>query len=442
MCNNAHYIEQPAGFIYMFEDNNNMIQKSILGTIAKDQLKEFDLLKDTVQRTIFKDALSYSGSSAFVVKGVRRCGKSTLLKQIMKQKFGEEFLYFDFDDEIIISFKAEDFQSLMEVLIELFGDKKTVFFDEIQNITGWELFINRLLRQGYHVFITGSNANLLSKELGTHLTGRHTDLELYPFSFTEFLKAEKIEPKNKYYSTQEVALFSKKFKEYLTKGGMPEVIIFNNEEILTKVLKDIIQADIMQRYAIRSQTELRAVINFLITNSGNSITFRSIKDNFEISPNTVQKFIEYIEETYLIFTIRKYEKKIKLIDKNPRKVYCIDNGIITKNTPSMKEQYGALLENTVAINLKRLNKEFYYYSNRNQSETDFLIPKDKQAIQVCYELNEKNKERETKGLLAGMQELKTNHGLILTLNQEEEINISGKKISVKPTWKWLLEKEK
>src|SRR3989344_5829617 len=367
-----------------------MISKSTLGTVAKDQLKEFFNTKDLVSRNLFKKAFSYGGASAFVVKGVRRCGKSTLLMQVIGEKFPGNFLYFNFDDERIAEFKAEDFQPLMEVLIEMSGEKKNVFFDEIQNIRGWELFINRLLRQEYHVFITGSNSNLLSKELGTHMTGRHVDMELYPFSFREFLGANGIKlPAKNFFSTEEKANLSKKFKEYMSKGGMPEAVVFDNEGILTQILNDIIQKDIVTRYNTRKPAELKAVLKFLIANAANPITFRAMLNNFQIkSANTVQKYIEYAEETYLVFTVKKFEKKMKRFDKNPRKIYCIDNGIVTKNPPSTADRDSGLLENVVAVHLKRMGKEFYYYKGKTGKEADFVVPGEKQAIQVSYELNE------------------------------------------------------
>ncbi len=335
-----------------------MISKATLGTVIKDQLEEFVDIKNAVPRSIFEKAIAYSGASAFIIKGVRRCGKSTLMKQIIGQKFGKNFFYLNFDDERISSFLSDDFQGLMEVFIENIGKKKNVFFDEIQNITGWELFVNRLLRQGYHVFITGSNSKLLSKELGTHMTGRHVDIELYPFSFTEFLQAQKIETQPKsFYSTEETAQLSKKFKEYMANGGMPEVIVYSNYGMLSQILNDIIQRDIVTRYNIRKVAQFKAVLNFLIANCANPTTFRAIINNFQIkSANTVQKYIEYAEETYLVFTIKKFEKKMKIFDKNPKKIYCIDNGIITKNTPSISNSNRGLLENTVAIHLQRTGK--------------------------------------------------------------------------------------
>jgi len=419
-----------------------MISKSVLGTIAKDQLKEFSALEDSVSRNILSHIRAYKGVAAFTIKGLRRCGKSTLMKQLVKSEFPDDFYYFNFDDERITGFKAEDFQTLMEVWIELFGQKKNIFFDEIQNIRGWELFVNRILREGYHVFITGSNANLLSKELGTYLTGRHVDIELYPFSFEEFLKAKKIKPPKGFYATEEKALLNKEFKEYFESGGMPEVVVLGNELILTHILNDIIQKDIVSRYNIRKPGELKTVIKFLIANTANPITYRSIKDNFGIkSANTIKKYVEYTEETYLIFTVKKFDKKIKQFDKNPRKVYCIDNGIIAKNTPSMNEKRGAMLENIVAIHLKRLGKEFYYHKGKNGAEADFVIPQEKAVIQVCYELTEKNKERELKGLGEAMKHIKATKGIILTFDQEQYATKEDKKITVKPAWQWLLDNE-
>jgi uncharacterized protein len=205
-----------------------MLSKEIIGNVVKDQLNEFELLRDTVPRTRYPEMASYKGTSVFVVKGLRRCGKSTLLKQIITREYNNDFCYFNFDDDRIMDFKVEDFQTLMEVFVELFGNSKNLFFDEIQNIAGWELFINRILRQGYRVFITGSNANLLSKELGTHLTGRHIDIELYPFSFQEFLKFKNKLPSKRFYTTKESADIFKEFKQYFLTGGLPESVVFSN----------------------------------------------------------------------------------------------------------------------------------------------------------------------------------------------------------------------
>ena len=198
-----------------------------------------------------------------------------MLKQIINNRFRDSFLYFNFDDERITGFAVEDFQALMETFMELFGDIRNVFFDEIQNVRGWELFINRLLREGYRVFITGSNSNLLSMELGTHLTGRHVDMELYPFSFLEFLRARNIDFSANDYSTQWKATATTAFNEYFSSGGMPESVVSGNNSVLTQLVSDIIQKNVMNRYNIRKFPEIRDILRFLITVSEKTHFFRS-----------------------------------------------------------------------------------------------------------------------------------------------------------------------
>ena len=420
-----------------------MIPKALLNTVIVDQSKELGSVREYVGRNMLPLAISYSGSSALVVKGVRRCGKSTLLKQLINTKFTGDFIYFNFDDERISNFKAEDFQTLMEALIGVFGDKKNVFFDEIQNVEGWELFVNRLLRQGYRVFITGSNANLLSRELGTHMTGRHVDIELYPFSFLEFIRARGIDiPKNGLYSTEQRARLSSEFEEYMEKGGMPEVVVYSNEAVLTQLVNDIIQKDILSRYNVRKPNELKAVIKFLIANASNEITYRSIAKNFAVrSPDTVEKYVSYASEAYLTFEIRRFEKKLRKIDKNPRKIYCVDTGIITKNTPNFFEKKGAILENIAAVQMKRLGHEFYYYRNTNGHEVDFVIPSKKEAIQVCYEFNNENRSRELRGMESAKRCSNASKFTILTIDQELDIKHENMNVKIMPMWRWLLESE-
>lgn len=420
-----------------------MIPKTILGTILKDQAKQFVSLIDTVPRSILPFASMFQGSSVFVIKGLRRSGKSTLLQQISRTRSPEDHLYFNFDDERITGFTADDFQDLIEVSIELFGKKNHLYFDEIQNVPGWEVFINRMLREGHCTYITGSNAHLLSSELGTYLTGRHTDIELYPFSFKEYLKAKHMDiPTEDFYSTDEKALFLRAFKEYIAYGGMPEVVVYKNESILSQVVNDIIHRDIVTRHNIRKPAELKNVIRFLIANTANAITYRSIQNNFRIkSANTIQKYIDYAEETYLLFSVHRYEPKIKQFDKNPKKIYCIDPGIVAHNIPLVENQ-GAILETIVAIHLKRLGTPFYYFSeSRTNAECDFIVPAQRHAIQVCYQLHINNREREIKGLIQALNLLNTNQGYLLTLDQEEQIVQDGKTIVVKPAWQWLLNNE-
>jgi hypothetical protein len=332
---------------------------------------------------------------------------------------------------------------LIETFIELFGQRKNVFFDEIQDVRGWELFINRLLREGYRVFITGSNANLLSHELGTHLTGRHMDLELYPFSFIEYLRAKNLQNIAKgRYNTAARAKLSAEFERYFLIGGMPEVVISEETAILTYLMNDVIQKDIITRYNLRKPSEIKNILRFILSNVSNETTYRSLTIATDSkSENTVKKYIQYLEETYIIFGVNRYDKKLKRRDKNPKKYYSIDNGIVIKNIPTFVENKGRLLENLVAVNLKRIQKEFYFYRDKNGSEVDFVIPSEKQMIQVCYELNQQNRKREIKGFVMARKEIDAEKYLIITMNQEENIQLDEFSIEVKPIWLWLLESQ-
>ena len=418
-----------------------MIQRALLWTIINDQFSEVGRANHMVNRDLYTEALDYAGSSALVIKGARRCGKSTLLKQIIRDKFQDDFFYFSFDDERLIKFGTEDFQALIETFIEKFGSRRSVFLDEIQNVKGWELFISRLLREGYRVFITGSNSNLLSKELGTHLTGRHIDLELYPFSFKEFLRSKKIEVLDPgKHTTTERSVISGAFREYFSKGGMPEVVTTGNDAILLQYTSDIIQRDIIGRHEIRKPQELKSIARFLIANASNEITFRSISHNLNMaSEKTVKQYVEYLEDTYLVFQVERFSRKLKTVDKSPRKIYCIDNGIILKNAPDYRNNHGAILENIVALQLKRRGKDFYYYRHDSGAEVDFIIPSEHEMIQVCYEIQPDNAAREIRGFRKAMTDIKADKFIILTMDQEETIEQDGLKIEILPAWKWLIE---
>lgn len=420
-----------------------MLPKSLIKFVILDQLEEVNVQQKLVIRDIYSSVVEYNGSSALIIKGLRRSGKSTLLKQLISSKFPDSFFYFNFDDDRVFEFTVQDFQMLIETFIELFGQRKNVFFDEIQDVRGWELFINRLLREGYRVFITGSNANLLSHELGTHLTGRHMDLELYPFSFMEYLRAKNLQniAKGKY-NTAARAKLSAEFERYFLIGGMPEVVISEETAILTYLMNDVIQKDIITRYNLRKPSEIKNILRFILSNVSNETTYRSLTIATDSkSENTVKKYIQYLEETYIIFGVNRYDKKLKRRDKNPKKYYSVDNGIVIKNIPTFVENKGRPLENLVAVNLKRIQKEFYFYRDKNGSEVDFVIPSEKQMIQVCYELNQQNRKREIKGFVMARKEIDAEKYLIITMNQEENIQLDEFSIEVKPIWLWLLESQ-
>ncbi len=425
-----------------------MVNRAELLNILADQNRSLDLARSSIPRHDLDRVANYAGKSALILKGVRRCGKSTILKQFMNLKFSKPF-YVNFEDERLVDFRVEDFQKVVECLTELFGSQSVFFFDEIQNIKYWEKFVHRLLEMGNRVYLTGSNSELLSKELGTHMTGRHVDFEIFPFSFQEFLAFKNFSiAGNSKYLTEKRSELSAFFKEYLEKGGMPEPVISGSLDVFGSIVEDIVQKDIIKRYNLRKAEELNKIVLFLISNVSKMISFKSIAGNFGVSsPSTAERYVSYLEDTYLIFTVRKFERKLKQFDKNPKKIYCIDNGIVSKKSVKLAGHSGALLENLVAVQLRKSGFRQFYYINKNGTETDFVLvdsndleKKVLHAIQVCVDPEDiLTRGREEKALLATLNAENLEKGSIITLDFEQEVEINGKKISYVPAWKWLLE---
>ncbi|MBS3092095.1 ATP-binding protein [Candidatus Pacearchaeota archaeon] len=421
--------------------------------LSEEQIKEI-LVKQRetifnkkygIERTILRKIESkIKLPHVVVLTGLRRSGKSTLLRQLIKKIYNDEdFYYINFEDERLFNFPANEFNKLYEGLISLYGKKKVFFLDEIQNVTNFETFIRRFYEEGFKFFITGSSATLLSKELGTKLTGRHVDIVVRPFSFSEFLELREFNiEKDSVYKTESKVEIKKYFEEYLIGGGMPEYLIYNDFELLTKVYEDTILKDIAVRHKVNNIIVLRNLYSILISNFANKFSFNSLKKITDInSVNTIKKFIHYLEETYFARTINKFDYSLKKQLINDKKFYVIDNGFIGVLSKKLTKDKGWLLENLVFNSLNK-NNDVFYYSNKN--ECDFLLVKNKtviNAIQVCYDLNEDNREREISGLSEAMDKFKLNEGLLLTNSQEEEIKIESKKIKVMPVWKWLLEEK-
>ena len=247
-----------------------------------------------------------------VISGVRRGGKSTLMGQIFKKHYKDEIYFVDFEDERFINFTAQDFNSLYEVLIELYGLKHAFFFDEIQNIEGWELFVRRIHRDKNKVFITGSNASLLSSELSTRLTGRHIVVELLPFSFREYLKYYQIGYNEKsFLITQEKGVLKKYFNEFLENGGMPEYLEHKNPLVLQNVYENVLYKDVIVRYEIKEIKAIRELALDLLSNIGSPLSYTKMKNNLNLgSVNTVKNYIHYLENAYLICTLDRFSFSI------------------------------------------------------------------------------------------------------------------------------------
>jgi uncharacterized protein len=367
--------------------------------IARDYMKKINLSLKHVE----------------VVSGVRRCGKSTFLKQIMIQY--TEFAYFNFEDSRIFGFEVTDFQKLDEVIGT---GKAAYFFDEIQNVEAWEIFVRQLHDRGEKVYITGSNASLLSKELGTRLTGRHLGHELFPFSYSEYLL----------FKDQEIN--SSTFEDYLQKGGFPEYLDIEKTEVLQNLLKDIVYRDIAIRYNIKNTRTLMDITLFLISNVGKEFTYNSIRNNFSIgSANTVSDYLAWLQDSYLFFFLPRFSWSLKVSAVNPRKVYAVDNGLVNANSLSFSKDKGRLLENVVFIHLRRIYSSIFYF--KEKGECDFVVFKSDQSVilfQVCLEVHGENKDREINGLLEAMDYFKVSEGTIVSFNQTDSLKINSKKINI------------
>lgn len=375
-----------------------------------------------------------------IISGIRRSGKSTLLYQ-MKSEYLNDSYYVNYDDERFIQFTIDDFQTLYEILIELFGNKQIFIFDEIQNIKGWERFVRRLHDAGKKIYVTGSNASMLSRELGTHLTGRHIIFSLYPFSFKEFLKFKQHPIKSlDRLTTEQKGILKKFFNEYLEKGGFPEYLQTEKEEYLKFVYENIIYRDIITRYNLPHEKTIKEVVYYAVSNIGKEISFNKLRKLTQLSSaTTIREYFEYLENSYLTFLISRYNRSLKKQIYYNKKVYLIDTGITKILGFRTSDDVGRMLENIVFLHLKRQNKEIYFH--KEKYECDFVIRKGiqiTQAIQVTHNLQE-NRDREFNGLLEALHMYKLKEGLILTSDLEEEIIENKKKIIIKPVWKWLLE---
>ena len=415
----------------------------ILKELVVEQKKDFEKKEKFVERTILKEMKQYLNlPHVIIISGLRRSGKSTLLKEIKHRYYEDENIYyFNFEDERLVNFTLEDFNLLYETFMEIVGKSNIFFFDEIQVVNGWEAFVRRMNDKGYKFFITGSNSSMLSREMGTKLTGRSIAIELYPFSFKECLSYVNVDTNKTMLLTEDRALIKKEFNEYIDNGGMPEYRIYKNDKTLKDLYENILYRDVIVRYNLSDEKSLKELTHFLFSNYGKEISYNNLKSMLNLgSINTVKHYTNYLENSYLIFTIPKYDESLKKQIYSKKKVYVIDMGLINLISFKFSKNSGRILENIVFLELKRKNKDIFYH--KEKSECDFII-KDKlkivQAIQVTQNLDDGNKSREIAGLLEACKKYKLKEGMILTYGQEEDIVVDDKKIVVKPVWKWLLQ---
>ncbi len=398
-----------------------MILKDTLRQLALSQRQELVRSTADIQRTLLP-RIDLKSRHVVILTGIRRCGKSTLLRQIMRQL---PFSYFfDFEDPRAARFELSDFERLEDVF-RATGSSRYYFFDEIQNVPQWERYVRKLQDAGNKVFLTGSNASLLSQELGAKLTGRHLSYVLFPFSYSEMLQYTHLDND------------SASFERYIEKGGFPEHLAFDNVNILMQLFHDIIARDIIARLGIRDSRTLTELAVFLLSNSGNEFSYTRLKNQFNLgSTNTAISYVQSLENSYLLRTVPKFDFSYSRQRQHSRKAYAVDTGLVRANSASFSPDKGRLLENLVFLHLSRYSTLIYYFKNKH--ECDFLVrmqDRKKLAVQVCYELNEENLPREKMGLLEAMQASKATQGLILTLNQDDQVD----GIPVRSVRQWCLE---
>jgi len=420
----------------------------IKNTVIQHKLEKEKLIsKDYVLREKKANAQQLIESDLIkIITGPRRAGKSVSAFLMLKNK---EFAYLNFDDENLL--KTDNYDKILQALFEVYPGSKYIFFDEIQNLDNWEIFVNKLHRRGYNLILTGSNAKLLSKELSTTLTGRYIPVEIFPFSFKEFIKTADFAASTQTQNIPEHQgnlLYT--LEKYLSDGGFPEVVLKKLEpSIYLETLYDaILFKDVVKRYKVKYSQKIYELSNYLRSNFASEYSFLKLKKILDFrSTTTLQNYLGYIEEAYLVFILNRFSFKMKEQINAPKKIYIVDNGFCSLVSSRFSQDFGKLMENVVFIeNLRkgfRANLDLFYYRTRNGKEIDFLVKNGiavSQLIQVCYRTDKlETKEREIKALIEASEELLCNDLLIITWDYEQLDKFKGKEIKFVPLWKWLLQ---
>ena len=391
-----------------------------------------------------EDLINLNSKLAQVVIGVRRSGKSTLCFNALR-KAGVHYAYANFDDERLDELDTHDLDNVLQTLYKIYGKFDYLFLDEIQNIDGWPLFVNRLLRQRIHIIITGSNAKLLSTELATHLTGRHHKIELFPFSFKDWCTIKEVDYIR--LTTKNKGLLSKAYEEYFRQGGFPELVSGeeNPKEYISTLIDNIISQDIKKRYKIRNIDALKRLAHHILNETPTLIVKDTLQKFIGIkSERTLGNYLMYLNQTYLISTISKYSSRSRERARN-EKSYAIDVAFMDKRENAFSgENLGWRLETIVYLELLRrkagTENDIYYYQGRS-AEADFVVCDGNKTLavyQVSYDIaNNKTRKREIKGCIAGAKATKCDNLFLITDHESEVIEEDGYTIQVVPIWEWL-----
>lgn len=402
----------------------------------------------------------HESSHMIVITGARRSGKSFIMRQTAKTLIKEgirknNILIVNFEDPRFVELNTKTLQQVYDIYLEFLNpqEKPYLFLDEIQEVKEWEKWVRTIHElEKAKIIISGSNAKLLSRELSTLLTGRHLDLVIFPLSFNEFLQFKNVDLSKRFEIVNKEIEIKRLLREYIEFGSFPEVVLGGEKnQILLNYFEDILSKDIIRRFKIRKSKELISLAKFYLGNISSLITFSSLERALNISVDTVEKFSGYLEDTFILFFLKRFSYKFKEQEKSPRKVYAIDVGLANTVGFRFSQNMGRLAENLVFLELKRKemlasNLEIYYWKDVSHREVDFLIKEDlkvRQLIQVCWEVNRpESKNREIRSLLKAIKEFNLEEGLIITDDYKAEENIQGKKINYIPLWEWYLKEDK
>ncbi|MFA5994988.1 MAG: ATP-binding protein [Patescibacteria group bacterium] len=404
--------------------------------------KKNNLYERTISQTIH-----LPNKEVIDIVGVRRGGKSSLCKLLIKNfASADNFLYMNFEDPFFISQNSPKIiEQLVQVFQEYFSkDLRYLFFDEIQEILGWEKAVRKLREtEQFSIVITGSSSTLLSQELSSRLTGRHRSFTVYPLSFREFLQfrgQNHVQRKN--IIVHQTAIL-KEFNHFLRLGGFPEIVATEDLVLLKQYVFDIVQKDIIRRYDIRDKLALEKLLIYLYSNTSSIFSARATGAAFQLSPAVVTQYLQYFQDSFLVTAIPRFSFSLKTQQNNLKKIYALDTGMIQVVGFAFSQNNGKLLENVVCLELQRRGHKIYYYKTAHNVEVDFLVyeqPTSSALIQVAWTLRDpKTRQRELTALLEAMNELHLTQGLVLTYEEEEQIELNGKIIQVKPVYQWLLE---